>query len=27
MDLLVDPLQHKLVPRPESPFLPELKLK
>ena len=27
MDLLVDPLQQKLVPRPESPFLPELKLK
>ena len=27
MDLLVDPLQQKLTPRPESPFLPELKLK
>ncbi len=27
MDLLVDPLQQKLIPRPESPFLPELKLK
>ena len=27
MDLLIDPLQQKLVPRPESPFLPELKLK
>ncbi len=26
-DMLVDPLQQKLVPRPESPFLPELKLK
>jgi clan AA aspartic protease len=27
MDLIVDPLQQKLTPRPESPFLPELKLK
>jgi clan AA aspartic protease len=27
MDLLVDPLQQRLIPRPESPFLPELKLK
>src|SRR5437870_3471404 len=27
MDLLVDRLQQKLTPRPESPFLPELKLK
>lgn len=27
MDVLVDPLQQKLIPRPESPFLPELKLK
>jgi len=27
MDLLVDPLQQKLTPRPESPFLTELKLK
>ena len=27
MDLLVDSLQQKLIPRPESPFLPELKLK
>ena len=27
MDLLVDPLQQKLAPRPGSPFLPELKLK
>src|SRR6266542_5406238 len=23
MDLLVDPLQQRLIPRPESPFLPE----
>lgn len=27
MDLLVDCVQQKLVPRPESPFLPLLKLK
>ncbi len=27
LDLLVDPVQQKLVPRPESPFLPMLKLK
>ena len=27
MDLLVDCAQGKLVPRPESPFLPELKVK
>jgi hypothetical protein len=27
MDLLVNPLQQRLVPRPESPFLPELKVK
>ena len=27
MDLIVDPLQQKLTPRPESPFLPELKVK
>jgi len=27
MDLLVDCAQGRLVPRPESPFLPELKLK
>ncbi len=27
MDLLVDCAQQKLVPRPESPFLPLLKLK
>src|SRR5712692_6735718 len=27
MDLIVDPLQQRLTPRPESPFLPELKLK
>jgi len=27
MDLLVDSVQQKLVPRPESPFLPLLKLK
>ena len=27
MDLLVDPVQQRLVPRPESPFLPLLKLK
>jgi hypothetical protein len=27
MDLLVDCIQQKLVPRPESPFLPLLKLK
>ena len=27
MDLLVDSTQQKLVPRPESPFLPLLKLK
>jgi len=26
-DMLVDPLPQKLIPRPESPFLPELKLK
>lgn len=27
MDLLVDATQQRLVPRPESPFLPELKVK
>lgn len=27
LDLLVDCVQQKLVPRPESPFLPQLKLK
>lgn len=27
MDLLIDPVQQRLVPRPESPFLPLLKLK
>lgn len=27
MDLLVDSTQQKLIPRPESPFLPEPKLK
>lgn len=27
MDLLVDCVQQKLIPRPESPFLPMLKLK
>jgi len=27
LDLLVDAVQQKLVPRPESPFLPMLKLK
>ena len=27
LDLIVDPLKRKLTPRPESPFLPSLKLK
>lgn len=27
MDLLVDPVQRRLTPRPESPYLPMLKLK
>jgi len=27
MDLLIDGTQQRLVPRPESPFLPSLKLK
>src|SRR5712692_10240124 len=27
LDLIVDPLQRKVTPRPESPFLPSLKLK
>jgi hypothetical protein len=27
MDLLVDPVAHALRPRPESPYLPMLKLK
>jgi clan AA aspartic protease len=27
LDLIVDPLQRRLTPRPESPFLPTLKLK
>ena len=27
LDLIVDPLQRTLTPRPESPFLPTLKMK
>ena len=27
LDLIVDPLQQQLTPRPESPYLPTLKLK
>lgn len=27
LDLIVDPLRQRLTPRPESPFLPSLKLK
>lgn len=27
LDLIVDPLRHVISPRPESPFLPSLKLK
>jgi len=27
MDLIIDPVEQKLTPRPESPYLPELKLK
>ena len=27
LDLIVDPLKRKLIPRPESPYLPSLKMK